>query len=566
MRSKTKTAIVLSVLLFLIGTTNYCLLYKDTMPPFHDANVCYSSSCEYYNYFIHGLNPAHIKAFFSHINFYPPLYMLVPIPFYLLSVPNHDIMAMVNIIYLILLAWSIYKLGNFVFNKPCGLFAVVIAFTFPAIIGFSRITHINIALTAILTLNIYILLRADCFSSRKLSIAAGIIAGIGFWFSSKYTVYFIAPALLYLLYSLFAGESGSKVFKKSRIINSILFVAIATLFFSIYYVPVLIYRLSCVPDALGRAGALQLSGVFTNFQLDRLLSRAFEYIGLLSPLILIPNLVLLFLATIVLMPALLKQRKGLICLSWFLSAFFMLSLIAGFITVQPRFLLPILPLAAVLIAGLLLRIDKLFKLYFSRISTVLIIVLFIIILGADYIFFLKQHPYPQNAGELLGNRVQYGLLHAVDKETPVAGLFDFLDIELAGSDDKRIIVALFEDGNDTAPLTIELIYEELRNTSREIKIFTPMGLSITSRWRQYDYKQNEDFVRGVFMAADYLLYIIGDGKQLTMGRFEERLYGNNKILQQLFSGVKEDTKLIWQSQADIGSFSSETLLLYRLDK
>ena len=191
------------------------------------------------------------------------------------------------------------------------------------------------------------------------------------------------------------------------------------------------------------------------------------------------------------------------------------------------------------------------------------VALIALIIGLDWTFFLKQHPYPRSSGELLANRTQYGLLHTVDKETPVAELFDFLDVEAADSDSRRIIVTVFEDDNDTAPLALELIYDKLKNARSDIRIFTPMGLSIESKLWQYGYKQNEDFIKGVFMLVDYILYIKNRRPQFTMGRFEARLFRNNKMLKDMFFQDKDSLKSMWQPHSEPDNFFSEELLLYR---
>ena len=223
-RPRIYITVAFALLLLFLAVTNYWVLSKDKIPPLHDANVCYTSSCEYYKYFVQGFQFDHLKRFFAHINFYPPLYMLVPTALYHFTGPNYHVMAMVNIFYLFLLIYSIYKLGNFIFGRPGGLLAAIVLLAFPSIIGFSRITHINIALTAIVTISIYTLLKSDSFNNRQFSIVAGIVAGLGCWFSSKYMIYFIFPAVICLLYSIFSRESRLEAPKKTKLLIGCFFV------------------------------------------------------------------------------------------------------------------------------------------------------------------------------------------------------------------------------------------------------------------------------------------------------------------------------------------------------
>lgn len=558
-----RAAIILISLLLIIGITNYLVLSQDEIPPLHDANICYSNSLEYYGYFTHGFQAAHFKRFFEQINFYPPLYMLIPAPFYLLNGPSYDAMAMVNIFYLILLIISIYKLGNLVFGRPAGILAAAVVLTFPATIGFSRITHMNIALTALVTLNIYLLIRADGFCSRKYSMLAGAVAGLGCWFSSKHMIYIITPALICFLCAIFLRENACRTARRDKITNSMLFLGTAVFILAPYYIPAIMRRIQPEPAVMYRALSLQFLEAFTNFNPHRFFLGAFQYLKLIIPLVLTPNFILFGLSIIALAPVVFKRRNGLICLGWFLSPVFILPVFINFVKTQPRYLIPILPFIAILIAGLLLRIAKFLKLYCYKISTILMIGLICLIFAFDWIFFLKQHPYPSNSAELLGSRAQYGLLHTYAEETPASGLFTFLNAELADRNCSGIIVIIFEDDNDTAPLALELIYDKLRSTELNIRIFTPLELSIESKLRQYGYSQNKDFVKGVFMSSDYILYIKNRTRQHTTGRMEEHLFGNNAILKQLFLQAAGNIKLIWQSQPTEESFFSETLLLFR---
>ena len=150
--------------------------------------------------------------------------MLIPTSLYHFTGPNYHVTARVNIFYLFFLIYSIYKLGNFIFGRPGGLLAAIALLAFPSIIGFSRITHINIALTAIVTISIYTLLKSDSFNNRQFSIVAGIVAGLGCWFSSKYMIYFIFPAAICLLYSIFSRESRLEAPKKTKLLIGCFFV------------------------------------------------------------------------------------------------------------------------------------------------------------------------------------------------------------------------------------------------------------------------------------------------------------------------------------------------------
>ena len=562
--------VILIFLVILIGITNYWVLSRDSIPSLHDANVCYYSSFKYYKYLIQNFQLSHLRMLFSSPNLYPPLYMLIPIPFFcVFGGPDSDVMAMVNMLYLAILIWSIYKLGNLIYSKPGGLFAAVIVLTFPSIIGFSRVTHINIALTSILAFNLYVLLASDNYNNRKLSIISGVIAGIGCLFSSKYLIYFAGPALIYTLYSFLPKNSySSMVNKKYKIVNAVFFLFIAFVILALFYIP-LNFRFYMEPPSTPWKYSFNLHVVralIVNSRASAFFAHIIHYIGLLEPHILGPNLLLFLSAIVISVPYLSRPKDSVILFGWFLSPIFILSLCAfsSVIGEQSRFLLPVLPSIAVMVGGLFSKIIKASRTYFPRIS-LLFIVIFIFLMGiATGISFFKQHPYPQNSSQLLRSRNQYGLLHVVHKkDTPAMQLFNFLNVELANSNEAVSIVTVFDDSDDAAPLVLELIYDELRKTKLNINLFTPLNLSIISREYCYSRKQNKHFVESVFQSARYILYIKNNKRYFTTGRVEERFYRNNDILKTLFLSAKHSVQLLWQYQGGSEDFFTETLLLFR---
>jgi len=62
-RPRTYIAVAFALLLLFLAVTNYWVLSKDKIPPLHDANVCYASSCEYYKYFVQGFQLDHLNDF-----------------------------------------------------------------------------------------------------------------------------------------------------------------------------------------------------------------------------------------------------------------------------------------------------------------------------------------------------------------------------------------------------------------------------------------------------------------------------------------------------------------------
>ena len=201
MLSKKIIILTLFFLIVLVGITNYWVLSKDNIPSLHDANVCYSYSLGYMQQLKDFKFSRLFQLLLHNINNCPPLYMLIPLPFLYIFGINPDVMAMVNILYFTLLIFSVYKIGNFLGNNLTGFFSAILLCSFPSIIGFSRVTHINIALTSLLALNIFVLLKSNNFYNRRFSLISGLIAGTGMLFSFKYFLYIVGTLLICLVLS-----------------------------------------------------------------------------------------------------------------------------------------------------------------------------------------------------------------------------------------------------------------------------------------------------------------------------------------------------------------------------
>jgi uncharacterized protein YqgC (DUF456 family) len=556
------------MLLFVIG--NYLVISSDIIPPLHDANVCYSDSIRYFKAFIHDFKVDNLKILFTNINSYSPLYMLAPFPFYIIFGPTANVMAMFNLFYVFILVVALYKIANFLYGKPAGLLAAILLLTFPSIVGFSRVTHMNIAITSILALNVYFLLRANNYHNKVFSLWAGITALIGGLIGLKYIIYFAGIVLVSLGSSFCSQFLIPKKDRKRVLLNIAIFLLCAILFSALFY-----YFLTSsfdLPDdskVEGRNYNFKWEGfleAITGFKVDSFFLNLGNYFQLLRQHILFPNFLLFLMSVFFIGINLFKLNHRIIFFGWLLSPILLLSLLAfadlELIGTQPRFLLPVLPAVVIMIAGLLSKLRLLMKRYFLYRGEIAFAAAVVIVLFLNYGFFLKHYPYPQNSSELLGRRVQFGILRPVSERSPVSGLLSFLEARVMGRKDKAYLLVIFEDNNNTAPLSLEIIYDQLRKRKLKIKLLTSMGLSIYSLNHLHNFEENSNFIKKVFMSTDYILYIKNKSGIKTMGRVEEQYYRSNKSLKEMFFKKKNKLKLIWRHQAYPQDFFNDTLLLF----
>ena len=542
MKEKEVKILLLALILVFIGLVNFWFLAKDNIPPVHDANVCYSASYSYYQRFVNGEKTSSLIELFDNWNFYPPAYMFLPLPFYAVSNgPDPDTMALVNIVYLLLLIVAVYRIGKYLYDDTAGIISVVILFLFPAVMGFSRITHLNIAQASLVTINFYFLLRSDSFKQRRYSILSGILAGIGMLFSLKHGIYIFGI----VLFSLVAGPG----FKK-RIVNFMLFFVLAVLVSAVYYLPAFLCGSGLANPRLTVPGF-----VSSYFDFSRFLGYVFQYILMFKKHLLIPNFIM-FLAALPAVLLLSKNRKQpLLLLAWlgFPVLILAFSAIARPIGAQPRYLLSLLPPVAILIGSMLWELNSRLNKRFPAVIFMLVLIV------ANIIFLPKQHPFPKDSYELLDSRHHYGMLHAVQKDSPAEELFSLL--EKTGRDNMTVLV-VSACGDDVVPLVVQMFYDRLRDSDLNIEMLNPMDLAIIAYYKGMAEDEKEKYLGEYFDKANYVLYIESDGEYLTAARSE--YYSRyNDILKELFVNKQDRMELIWEYNDKDGFFKERLYLLMK---
>jgi 4-amino-4-deoxy-L-arabinose transferase-like glycosyltransferase len=131
----------------------------------------------------------------------PPLFHLSAVPLVRLLGRSTDSATLVNVIYIALLLWATYAIGTRLFDRNVGLLSAFVVSAFPMIYGMSRYFYIDFALTAMVTLNIALLLRTEEFERRDYSVLYGLSFGLGMLVKWTFVVFTIPPALLVLFRS-----------------------------------------------------------------------------------------------------------------------------------------------------------------------------------------------------------------------------------------------------------------------------------------------------------------------------------------------------------------------------
>ncbi len=109
----------------------------------------------------------------------PPLPFLSAVPFYRLFGISTDVALMSNIVYLAILLCSVYGIGHLLFGRNVGILGAFLVSFYPVLFGISRLSYVDYALTAMVALAMYLLLKTDGFRHRHWSLLLGLGMGLG---------------------------------------------------------------------------------------------------------------------------------------------------------------------------------------------------------------------------------------------------------------------------------------------------------------------------------------------------------------------------------------------------
>lgn len=190
--------LLLLILTAVHGINNYIWLTKDNMIQRYDAAQYILYSYQYHELFTNPTTSL-IIDFFAINRWRPPLRLMIATPFYQMFGYSADIASMTNIFYMVILLFSVYGIGSYLFSRRVGLLAAIMVSLFPIVHILSRVFLSDFALTAMVSLSIYCLLRTEYFTNRRFSLLFGISIGLGFLTKDTYFIFMLGP-LIYVMY------------------------------------------------------------------------------------------------------------------------------------------------------------------------------------------------------------------------------------------------------------------------------------------------------------------------------------------------------------------------------
>lgn len=228
----------LTVFIILIGIiifhiiNNYIISSIDLAPLFYDSGEYIHASFRIFSLlkeykFFEAFSFHSAECFF--------LFPTLSFPFYLFFGLNQKSALMTNYIFLIILVFSTYAIGRLLYSRNVGILSAFIVTSFPGIFSASRTYMMDFALTSVVTLSAYFLLKTKEFTQKKFSVLLGLAFGLSMAIRPSFIIFFLGPFFIYLFISIKHFNDKCTLFEKLK--NFIIFFIVSSILIIIFYVP-----------------------------------------------------------------------------------------------------------------------------------------------------------------------------------------------------------------------------------------------------------------------------------------------------------------------------------------
>ena len=382
--------ILLILIVIVYGLNIYYLTFINSAPPKWDEAVHLRDSFVFYNILKDPsqisfkvikeiINKSDLYPLIRPSGYYPPLAPVVTSFLYFIFDMSAETAVMSNLIFLLILVFSVYKIGVLILDRSSGLVASFLILLFPLILEHSIIYYLDLPLTAFTALAVFALLKTDYFRKTRFSAFAGFCFGLGML--TKWTFFFfILGPLFYFIFKAFKsyyreGKSESFFILTKHFKNILLFIFIGIITFGPYYFPILsqllkeTFKYSHGPLSHGPDYIISFDSIIFYF------TALWKY--MITPLGFI-----LFLSGIIFL-LISKNRDKTFLLIWIIIPYLIFTFIIQ--TKTPRFMMPWLIPISLLISFSIMKISS-FKFlnvklnigkYAAKLSILLFLILFI---------------------------------------------------------------------------------------------------------------------------------------------------------------------------------------------
>ena len=156
--------------------------------------------------------------------YYPPLVHNLGLIFSIIFGFSADSAVYSNIVWIMILSYSIYCIAKHYFDRIAAVGAVIIIFSMPIIIGQMREFQVDFPLLSIFALSFWMLIKSDNFKNSRFSFLFGLVFGLGMMVKWSYAFFGLPLAGVYAILALWHSKE-----EKRAVLKNILFAAIGAL-------------------------------------------------------------------------------------------------------------------------------------------------------------------------------------------------------------------------------------------------------------------------------------------------------------------------------------------------
>ncbi len=185
--------ILLAAAFLYLALANIIWIARDTRPPFWDMAYHQSAALRIYDAFAAD-GPVASLGIPQLTGFYPPLYHSIVALFYAIFGKTVDAAQLANLPAIAILLVATYGIGRRVLDPFSAVLAAALVNFYPILIWSSRETLIDLWLSAMVALAMWVLLKTEDFSKIKESVLFGIVCGLGMLTKWTFPLFVAVPA------------------------------------------------------------------------------------------------------------------------------------------------------------------------------------------------------------------------------------------------------------------------------------------------------------------------------------------------------------------------------------
>ncbi len=176
---------------------NLIWLARDTLPPAWDQAAHADHCLTYFRMFGEPMRLSLTKLL-KVSSYYPPFFYVSTVPWSFLFGFSPDVLAATEIVFLLILVFAVFKLGERLFSSAAGTGAAVLIALCPVVFGLSRQILLDLPVMAMVALTQYAILETRAGTDGKKSWALGLALGLSVMVKWTAAVFVAGPFLVAL--------------------------------------------------------------------------------------------------------------------------------------------------------------------------------------------------------------------------------------------------------------------------------------------------------------------------------------------------------------------------------